>query len=235
MAEIPKFSDLSGKETLEELIERVGVIQKYLNWFGAGRISSINIREIGGYSVSQTELKSKDGDVGMSSANDAPDPIRLWAGSADKDSAPWRVYKSGKGVTTGWRIQSSNGAYPYVVMDPDVDLFGAYKSNTDYILMTAQETINSPELQFHAFETEGRIFAVNVLGVKSLVVATVAGKGNLQLSGDNVLLSPTLGYVKFRNWSEVYNIDTGRTLKQDIDSLQSQINSLNLRVTALGG
>jgi len=102
---------ITGDESLEELQDLVAKLQKDVNWLMDGNLSSKNVREIGGYQVSATLFQSRGGDVGLSSADDAPDPVRMWAGSTNKDTAPWRVHKSGKMVATGALIQSSSG-YP---------------------------------------------------------------------------------------------------------------------------
>lgn len=60
-----------------------------------GNIDSRNTREIGGYLISQTQIASKNGVVGFSSLVSGADDIRIWAGDADQEAAPFRVYESG--------------------------------------------------------------------------------------------------------------------------------------------
>lgn len=136
MANIPNIGYLSGSETPEQVIDHVAKLQKMVEFLATGNISSVNAREFGGWRVGLTELQSRAGDVGMSTANDAEDPVRLWAGSTDKNTAPWRVYQSGRGVATGWKIQSKDGEYPNVVLDPDGDLIAAYLDEFNYLAIS---------------------------------------------------------------------------------------------------
>lgn len=110
-----------------------------------GFLQSGNIQEVGGWLVGQTELKSKDGDVGMSTEDTAGDDVRHWAGDADKDAAPFRVTKAGKLHATGATIESSSG-YPKVVMDPSGQLFAAYTDADTYIAVTPDVLGNGPGL-----------------------------------------------------------------------------------------
>ncbi|GIO13534.1 hypothetical protein J19TS2_30890 [Cohnella xylanilytica] len=216
MGDIPKFPGLTGEETLEDLIEIVGKMQKMINWWGAGRISSTNVQEIGGFFVNQTELKSRDGDVGMSSANDADDPVRLWAGSVDKDMAPWRVYKSGKGVATGWKFQATEGGYPNIVFDPEGLMIAAYQDADNYLfisptfggtpgLFIASESLTA--FQLISDETGSNLSSF----ARGLSISTV-------IQGD-IVIGPEMGYnVIFPNGFEsIYGPGVG-SLQDLIDT-----------------
>jgi hypothetical protein len=60
-----------------------------------GYINSKNVFEVGGWRVNNTQLVSKDGDVGMSTEDTGADDIRLWAGDAKDGSPKFKVTKSG--------------------------------------------------------------------------------------------------------------------------------------------
>lgn len=125
---------VTGDESLEDLQDLVAKLQKNVDWIMDGNLSSKNMREIGDYQVGSTYLRSRDGDVGLSSANDAEDPVRFWAGSATKDTAPWRVMKSGKMVATGVLIQNATGTVGISLENtPDDDVMlwaGSANKNT---------------------------------------------------------------------------------------------------------
>lgn len=212
---------VSGDESLEELMDLVAKLQKDVNWLMDGNLSSKNVREIGDYQVGSTYLRSRDGDVGLSSANDAADPVRLWAGSANKDTAPWRVYKSGKSVMTGALIQSKASGYPLVVMDPNDALFGAYMSSSRYIKMFALEGLyGTPALQFRDegvptyavmyIDTINHDF--NILSPGNIYIG--AGLSDLTLSGNR---------VRFDSWSSVFSNASSQTLQQALDAKASVV------------
>lgn len=153
MGSIPNIGAFNGDgmddaKKVEALIDHVAKLQKMVQFMMTGNISSVNAREFGGWRVGLTELQSRAGDVGMSTANDAEDPVRLWAGSTDKNTAPWRVYQSGKSIMTGARIRSRDGGYPYVEMDPETDLFAAYGSADNFIKIVASGVYGFPAIDF---------------------------------------------------------------------------------------
>lgn len=210
---------VTGDESLEDLMDLVAKLQKNVDWLMDGNLSSKNVREIGGYNVSQTLFRSRDGDVGLSSANDAADPVRLWAGSTNKDTAPWRVYKSGKSVMTGALIQSKSG-YPKIVMDPENDLFGAYLDPNRMVLIEAlYASAGSPAITFHnsLIPIEAQIFLNS--GLQSLIIAS---PNDIQISanGSNGL---TLGGTRtvINGWSKFVNSATWRSLQMDLDAKAS--------------
>lgn len=109
-----------------------------------GFLQSSNIQEVGGWRVNQTDLKSKDGDVGLSTEDTGSgDDVRLWAGGTDKDAAPWRVAQNGKMHATGATIESSSG-YPKIVIDPSGQLFAAYTDSDTYVAVTPDVLGNGP-------------------------------------------------------------------------------------------
>lgn len=120
------------RQEILELRDEVARNKKQMDWLMQGNLSSKNVREIGGYNVGPKDFKSRDGDVGLSSANDTADPVRMWAGGTNKDTAPWRVTKAGKMHATGATIESQTG-YPKVVIDPSDNLFMAANNANQYI------------------------------------------------------------------------------------------------------
>ena len=199
---------LTGVVSLEELCEVVAKLQKQVRYLQNKGIDSENCREIGGWQVSEETLQALDGDVGMSTADDAPDPVRLWAGSVSKETAPWRVHKSGFGVATGWRIQSRDGAYPYVVMDPQNDLFGAYLSATQYIQIVASLN-GTPVLDFVSGSNDALLFFSPGSGF------FITTTDRLRLSANNGIY---LGSQTNVNFSNLINTQNGQSLQGAINS-----------------
>lgn len=205
---IPKFDQLTGNESLPQLIEMVAKLQKQVQWLMDGKLSSNNVREIGGYNVNDTDLKSVDGDVGLSSANDAADPVRLWAGGTNKDAAPWRVAKSGKMVATGALIQSKDGSYPQVKMDPAGDLFGAYKDASNYIEIDA-DYLGSPVINIYENGTlRGQIASA---ALNMLVAATTDLR--LNSSAGDVQVNPGIGkHLRVGTFARIFGTSEGKDL-----------------------
>lgn len=233
--EAPKVPGLRGDESLEELREAynnlaniVAIMAKDIDFVINGNIASDNAREIGGWRVGQTELVSKDGDVGMSSAGTSPESVRYYAGAAGipKELAPFRVYKNGKGNVTGWTIESTTG-YPKVIIDPDGNLFGAYIDEGSYISL-------SPGFQgapAMLIADGGNIMAYlqylsNRIGLYSTKeVELSSSSGDIRLSAWGDVLVPS--------WSRLRHAGANVTLQSEFDQIWQAIWNLQNRVAAL--
>ena len=97
---IVNFPTIDSSVSLADLANLVGRLIKEVEFLTNGNIDSHNTREIGGYIVGLTSLKSKNGVVGLSSEITGGDDIRIWAGSVVPEAAPYRVYESGRLVAT---------------------------------------------------------------------------------------------------------------------------------------
>lgn len=101
---IVDFGRIDSGASLAELIEEIAKMQKYLDFLLQGGLDSKNAREFGGYQVGPDYFRSKNGQVGLSSANTPGDDIRLWAGDSITGVPPFRVYESGKMVASNAEI-----------------------------------------------------------------------------------------------------------------------------------
>lgn len=217
MPDIPKLGGLSYGASNDEIIDYIARLEKTIQWMMTGNLSSKNVREIGGWLVSQTELKSRDGTVGFSSANDAADPVRIWAGSTNKDAAPWRVYASGKGVLTGALIRSQNG-YPYVEIDPEANLFGAFLSAGYSIRIEPFfGTTSLPSVSFYSGGANiGYLFsdstAIYLLSLEDLALASPF---TITLSGSPIRLN---GSTRVLGWDALYSEADAQTLQDVLNS-----------------
>jgi hypothetical protein len=81
-------------QRFEALVNTVGILIKNMSEFN-GHINSKNVFEVGGWRVNNTQLVSKDGDVGMSTEDTGSDDIRFWAGDAKDGSPNFKVTKAG--------------------------------------------------------------------------------------------------------------------------------------------
>ena len=213
----PTFNQIQGDETIEQLRDEVARMQKTMNHL-LRHLSSKNVKEVGGYFITPTDILSKDGDVGMSSVNPDEvnlDPVRFFAGGVDIANAPWRVHNSGKMVATGAIIQSKDG-FPKVVMDPATDLFGAYSDEDTYILMDAfYPTTNKPAIVF----MDGVLEMGNISASSSKFILSGFQQLDIICSAGPIVISSDNGSgVRFDDWSQLINVATNRTLQQDLDA-----------------
>ncbi|WP_127532733.1 hypothetical protein [Paenibacillus kobensis] len=256
------FSRPTGKESPEELADMVVSLQKTVEHLSRN-INSKNITEIGRWIVDNDRLTSMDGDVGMSGAYSGLDDVRFWAGDTTPEIAPWRVHNSGKGVATGWTIQSREGSYPRVMIDPENDLFGAYQSPSQYITMGAMSYDLSETLTPYLAFVDGSSWAQFYFDWTGFALYS-GGPFNISVPGVNFYSS----YININEFSRVIDF-TGTSLAHLFgelqvvsddhgsriaalesglsdyattsfvwginNALQTQINSLSARVTALEG
>lgn len=138
-------------------------------------------------------------------------------------------------------IQSATG-YPKVVLNSADTLVGAYADANNYTLLKPDAFGSTPGLTF--ISSLGAAF-MYLLG-STLQIGTPVGNSDIQISsGKNLDLfcRVTSGYhTRVDSWSALQNFDSGHTLQQDlntinvnINSLFAYCNSLDARVTALGG
>lgn len=219
----PTFAGLRGDESIEELRDEVAKMQKMMNHM-LRNLSSKNVKEAGGYFITPTDILSKDGDVGMSSVNPDdvnPDPVRFFAGGVDMASAPWRVTNSGKMTATGALIQSSDGTYPLVILDPDSDLFGAYATASNFINIKANDA-GEPLLYFDNGVNLCRIallddtFAIGVLGY-----ALIASSDDLTIessAGDVILKTSGANRVRVPSWTALYSTGASQSLQAALNA-----------------
>jgi hypothetical protein len=216
----PKFDNVDDANAyIKSLVGKIAIGFNEISAVLNGGVDSRNTREIGGWKVNLTELVSKAGDVGMSTAHTAADDVRLWAGSTDKDTAPWRVYESGKMVATSALIESDSN-YPKVVLDPNGDLIGAYTSATTSIVIHAfNGGTGAPYLEW----TNG---SLNVSIDLTSGVFTIGGNsdaelrfpsGDLDLKGrDNFLYADNFTHVP--DWNQLKDDNSGNTLQDELDT-----------------
>lgn len=104
----PNFSYLENATTLEEIQGALSQLRRTLDFYFQGKLSSSNIREIAGWQVSEDSLMSDDGDVGFSTLDTSGDDLRIWAGSSNRNSAPFRVYESGRVDATNLHLHGGS-------------------------------------------------------------------------------------------------------------------------------
>lgn len=214
------------KKQMEMMLNTMGILMKNLSELN-GFINSKNVFEQGGWRVKDKSLESKDGDVGMSTEDTTADDVRFYAGGTDKDIAPWRVHKSGKMVATGALIQSADGTYPRIVMDPDSDLFGAYATALRSIVIGANLS-GYPYLEFTDAGSN-----IN-FGYSTGAGLNISSGGDLDLRPRDLYLYPTL-LTHVPNWGTVRSDGQSETLQDALDEKATAGISTSLSGSANGG
>lgn len=110
---IPQIPPLNQDADLAQVKNYVIRLERTLNFLLENGLDSENVFEVGGWRVGSDTLSSKDKDVGMTTEGSSGSSIRLWAGSTDPNTAPWRVSRDGTAYMTGAEIYNelSGGAY----------------------------------------------------------------------------------------------------------------------------
>jgi hypothetical protein len=228
----PNFNDLASvQKYLKENINKIARSLQEIDFVINGNMDSRNTREIGGYNVDLTELKSKNGTVGISSYND-PDPdvddVRFWAGDVDKNAAPWKVTEEGKMYATGAEISTSDG-YPKVVIDPNGNLIGAYLDADRYVTITPSY-LGSPSIYFQSL-LNSFIFSCND------TMSSIDSNKNVFITstGDITLDQGTGKNINLRDFNSLFFTSPGTSLGDILGDIYDNLADLSDRITALGG
>lgn len=194
------FSRPTGNESPKELADMIAKLQKQVEFLINGKLSSVNIREIGGYLVDEDRLYSKDGDVGMSSEDTGGDDVRYWAGGTDPETAALQIRKSGKikiriaedkyieigpDFEGSPYIQLTNSAGENVVINMDVNF--KIQSDSDISLVTAKKiflvTGEDTVLDYNAITEGATITLRNELDAKATKGVNTTTAGSVTLNG----------------------------------------------------
>lgn len=125
----------------------------------------------------------------------------------------------------GSYIATAEDTYPRTEMDVAGNFLGAYSAENVFVKIIP--FIGSPVIQIN----DGLVSATIGTLIGSLAISS---NKDIQINADeDIRLGGTRVYVP--SWSAFVNADTSQTLQQALNNLQSQINSLDSRVTALGG
>jgi hypothetical protein len=219
-----------GSRSIEQyvkyLADIVAMQQEEIQNLLEGRLSTVNIREIAGWLVSQLQLMSKDGDVGFSTEDTGGDDIRIWAGDAKEGSPNFVVTKSGIMKAISAFLMSAAG-YPRVELNSLDNLLRAMKEPDNYIAIIPN-AVDNPAIEF----SNGAAYALFGLATLNRLLLTVLS-GDLQMSTNNGNIYFSAGgsgkHIRFSNWGNMLNSSTGRTLQQDLDSIYSRLAALEAR------
>lgn len=102
--DIPSVGELNTFEDVKNYLYRQERMMKYLI---GGNLGTPNIREVGGWELSEFMLTSQSGNVGFNSEQTALTDIRIWAGSSLIETAPFRVLEDGSFFSSNANITGS--------------------------------------------------------------------------------------------------------------------------------
>lgn len=210
---------LTAQTSHAQLLDEFAKVVKELEFIVNGAIDSRNVREIGGYNVNKTELQSRDGAVGMSSARTDEDDLRIWAGDPDRAKAAFKVFESGLVTLTKFLLSSTDGAYPKIEMGSEGNLLAAYFDEKNYISIEPNY-FGSPSINLvRNGEIQGRINTI--LGFDIVSVGTM----NIQAAGGSITLNPS-ETVNIQRWSKLKNVDENKTLQDELNEIYNRLESL---------
>lgn len=234
---IIKFPSINDEPTLDDVVDYIERMRKELQWAMDKNLDTKNAREFSGWLIRPDQIVSKDGDVGLSTADIGDDPIRIFAGPDGLGGYNFMVPQSGFITAVGALIRSVASGYPRLELNGPDSLFAAYKSETELISILPSYT-GSPTLRFISPNAEGFISAQDSLGyvwfnATSGHMYLQAQNGNVNVLADtDIFLDPTTGKVKLAHWTKIMSILTGQSMQDVIDALESQIDSKQDRVTS---
>lgn len=108
------------------------------------------------------------------------------------------------------------GIYPQVLMDPSSVAFGVYADADNGILIPAYDGGVS-KIRFISNGNESTLFNSSTSGF------IFQAYGNATISGSDVNLNPTSGYVRFLSWDSLYSNVAHSTLQDELNAIWSAI------------
>ncbi|MEK4039731.1 phage tail protein [Paenibacillus sp. FSL F4-0122] len=122
------------------------------------------------------------------------------------------------GTITGAKIQTSDSVYPRVVIDPTSVAFGVYADPNNGIQIPAFDGGMS-KIIFNANGNQSTIFNSPSSGF------IVSGYSRVGLSGGEVDLMPSSGYVRVPSWSKFFSNSSLGTLQSELDALWNALSN----------
>jgi hypothetical protein len=252
---IPQIQPLNQDADLEQVKNYVIRMERTLNFLLENGLDSENVFEVGGWRVGSDTLSSKDGDVGMTTAGTSGSSIRLWAGSTDPNTAPWRISRAGTSYMTGAEIYNelTGGAYTSIgsngitINDGSMDTFRA--DIYGKVTMTSALIQSSAGYPRVVMDPNGKLFSAelnpdnfirivaNYSGAPALEVwsgGVIKGRintllGVLAVEGYSGLTVSSYGSTDLRSANEVLvpKSDWSGIVKEDGLSLQDEFDELS--------
>lgn len=203
----------------DQLVDLFARVMKDIEFIVNGAIDSKNVREIGGYNVNKTELQSKDGAVGLSSARTDEDDLRVWAGDPDRAKAAFKVFESGLVTLTKFLLSSTDGTYPKLEMGSEENLFAAYYDEGSYISIEPDYG-EAPSLNFtrnNAIQARiNMLLGFEIISINSMAIRSHTG---------GILLDPKTA-VGLKDWTKLQNELTGKTLYDELIGIYTRLSDL---------
>lgn len=124
------------------------------------------------------------------------------------------IFEVGGWRTSNGKLSSEPGVYPYVELDPKGKLLGAFKDEFNSLAILPITGPNIPAIRFYNSESGNASYIYYDSDVGEMII-TAQGDLIIGATGDVII--------------------KGKNISTTLNSLQSQIDNLDARVTALGG
>jgi hypothetical protein len=194
----PTFKELGGQPTIQQIQDYIIKLIRDLN-FLFENLDNKNITNVAGFLADETEFKSKNGLVGLSSDGTGPTSIRFWSGDVKTGSPNFKVTEAGILTAIAALFQSATG-YPRVELNSANNLIAAYADPDTYISFLPSYT-SVPTLVLvdagttKAFLNRGSAAAGTTLGTFDAEPLNLQPSGPLQIGGVNGY-NGSISYVK---------------------------------------
>ena len=129
----------------------------------------------------------------------------------------------------GSYIATRNGAYPRCEMSSDQNLFGAYQSSSNFLKIYTPLSELTPVIMFGASGRTSYLFHDSSAGDVTLTSNDVG----INISS-NSFIELFSTFVKVISWSSLINNTTGKSLQQELSSLQSSFDGKATRGVSTG-
>lgn len=212
---VPTFTKLGPRPEFEDLVRKINTI--------VGELTNLMLNMD---SLNVVELTADHISAGTIDANIVTIRSDLTAGAFVQINGNGMVINDGTQNTftadilgqvtmTGATVRSKSGIYPYVVMDPDNDLFGAYGGPDQFLIMDSLDnTSDTPALIFR----DGSSPIATLLYVDpDENEFNIGSTRNIRISGGISGYTQIDTEVRITDWSELYNRIASQTLQQALD------------------
>lgn len=187
---IPKFDQLTGNESLPQLIEMVAKLQKQVQWLMDGKIGSDNIRA--------NSIVAEKMDVNELSAITA------------------NMGKLTSGEIYGAYIATAEGTFPRAEMSSADDLFGAYSAADKFVQVKALDgTTSTPAIVLR--DGSGAISGLMYLD-STLSEFNIGTTRNIRISSGITGYTRVDSELMVVDWTNVINQATSQTLQTALNN-----------------
>lgn len=194
--------------------------------------------EIGGYLVYNTELKSNNGTVGISSDDSAETNIAFWAGSKNKNDAPFKVNYAGNLISTSADIKGVLRATELYIGNGEGETTNIINADKNALEFNSNNLIiNSDNLKYNlegdgSLEIDGSVITKGTLDASSIISGSIT---STQIATDAIKSKEYKGVLDASDFSETGSFLDLNTGYFTTPNLLLNANGLKIQGDFIGG